>query len=305
MMKNVIVIVGPTGVGKTKLSVELAKLVNGEIISGDSVQVYKEMDIGSAKVREEEKEGIEHYLLDIKNIEEDYSVYDFQKEVRDKIELIASKGKIPILVGGTGLYLKAALYDYEFNKEDTTSFNEYNELSNQEAYDLLMKLDEIEAKKLHPNNRVRVVRALNIIESNKMSKTELLARQEHKLLYNASFIGLTSSREKVYERINMRVDKMVEMGLLEEVKGLYDKYKGKRYSSLKAIGYKELFDYFDGVLTKEEALELIRKRSRNYAKRQYTWFNNQFDVKWFETDFEDFNNTVNDVLIYLKENNYV
>ena len=304
-MKKVIVIVGPTGVGKTKLSIELAKLFNGEIISGDSVQVYKEMNIGSAKVSEEEKEGIEHYLLDIKNIEEDYSVYDFQKEVREKIDLIISKGKTPILVGGTGLYLKAALYDYEFNKEDASNFNEYLELSNQEAYDMLLKLDEIEAKKLHPNNRVRVVRALNIIENNNMSKTELLSKQEHKLLYDACFIGLTSSREKVYERINMRVDKMMDLGLLEEVKELYNKYGDRKYSSLKAIGYKELFEYFDGNLTLEESLELIKKRSRNYAKRQYTWFNNQFDVKWFETDFNDFNNTVNNIKDYLKEKKYV
>ena len=145
----------------------------------------------------------------------------------------------------------------------------------------------------------------NIIENNNMSKTELLSKQEHKLLYDACFIGLTSSREKVYERINMRVDKMMDLGLLEEVKELYNKYGDRKYSSLKAIGYKELFEYFDGNLTLEESLELIKKRSRNYAKRQYTWFNNQFDVKWFETDFNDFNNTVNNIKDYLKEKKYV
>ena len=303
-MNKVIVIVGPTGVGKTKLSVELAKRLNGEIISGDSVQVYKEMNIGSAKVKEEEKEGINHYLIDIKEIKEDYSVYEFQKEVREKIDIIVSKGKTPILVGGTGLYLKAALYDYEFNKEDDKDYNEYNDLSNEQAYELLKKLDLQEAKKLHPNNRIRVVRALNIIEKNKISKTELLAKQEHKLLYDATFVGLTAPREVVYQRINSRVDKMVDEGLINEVKDLFDKYGNYNYSSLKAIGYKELFEYFKGNISKQESLELIKKRSRNYAKRQYTWFNNQFDVKWFNVDFNEFNNTVNEVYSYLKEKKY-
>ena len=299
-MKEVIVIVGPTGVGKTKMSVELAKKLNGEIISGDSVQVYKRMDIGSAKVREDEKEGIPHYLLDIKEIEEDYSVYEFQKEVREKIELIKQKGKVPILVGGTGLYLKAALYDYQFNEENE-KINEYKELTNEEAYELLKTLDPEYAAKLHPNNRVRVVRTLNIIENANMSKTEFLAKQEHKPLYDVAFIGLTAPREKVYQRINDRVDVMVKDGLIEEVKALYDEYKDTNYSSLKAIGYKELFEYFNGNLTLEESLELIKKKSRNYAKRQYTWFNNQVDVKWFETDFNEFSNTVNDVLKYLED----
>lgn len=303
-MNKVIVIVGPTGVGKTNLSVELAKRLNGEIISGDSVQVYKEMNIGSAKVKEAEKEGIKHYLIDIKEIKEDYSVYEFQKEVREKIDIIVSKGKTPILVGGTGLYLKAALYDYEFNKEDDKDYNEYNDLSNEQAYELLKKLDLQEAKKLHPNNRIRVVRALNIIEKNKMSKTELLAKQEHKLLYDATFVGLTAPREVVYQRINSRVDKMVDEGLINEVKDLFDKYGNYNYSSLKAIGYKELFEYFKGNISKQESLELIKKRSRNYAKRQYTWFNNQFDVKWFNVDFNEFNNTVNEVYSYLKEKKY-
>lgn len=300
-MGKIIVIVGPTGVGKTKLSVELAKRLNGEIISGDSVQVYKEMDIGSAKVSEEEKQGIVHYLLDIKDISEDYSVYEFQKEVREKIKFIESRGKTPILAGGTGLYLKAALYDYEFNNEDEMNFNKYDELTNEEAYELLKKLDPAEANKLHPNNRVRVIRSLNIIDNAKMSKTELLAKQEHKLLYDVLFIGLTSDRDTVYKRINKRVDVMVENGLLEEVENLYKKYGDKEYSSLKAIGYKELFEYFRGNLTLEESLELIKKKSRNYAKRQYTWFNNQFSVKWFETDFENFDNTINEVINYIGE----
>ena len=301
-MKNVIVIVGPTGVGKTKLSVEIAKRLNGEIISGDSVQVYKEMDIGSAKVTKDEMEGIKHYLIDIKNIDEDYSVYEFQQEVRTKIDEISNNNKTPILAGGTGLYLKAALYDYEFSKENEGEFNDYKELSNEQAYNMLKQLDETEAKKLHPNNRIRVVRALNIIKNNNnVSKTELLSKQEHKLLYNAIFIGLTSSRDVVYERINKRVDKMVESGLIKEVEDLYNKYKDCSYSSLKAIGYKELFEYFKGNLTLEEAIELIKKKTRNYAKRQYTWFNNQFDVKWFETDFNNFDNTVNEVEKYIKE----
>lgn len=303
-MKKVIVIVGPTGVGKTRLSVELAKKLNGEIISGDSVQVYKEMNIGSAKVTDEEKQGIEHYLIDIKDINEDYSVYEFQHEVREKIDYIISRGKTPILAGGTGLYLKAALYDYEFNNEEASSFNEYKELSNQEAYDLLTKLDKDEASKLHPNNRVRVVRALNIIENNKISKTELLAKQEHKLLYDASFIGLSAPRDIVYKRINDRVDIMVNNGLIEEVETIFNKYKDYNYSSLKAIGYKELFEYFRGNCTLKEAIELIKKKSRNYAKRQYTWFNNQFEVKWFNTNFSDFDVTVSEVLEYLKELNY-
>ena len=302
-MEKVIVIVGPTGVGKTKLSVELAKKLNGEIISGDSVQVYKRMDIGSAKVTEEEKEGIEHYLIDIKDIDEEYSVYEFQQEVREKIKLIQSKGKTPILAGGTGLYLKAALYDYEFNKEDNIDFNKYEKFSNKEVYEMLKELDPKEASKLHENNRVRVVRALNIIKNNNMSKTELLEKQDHKLLYDVVFIGLTSDRKNVYERINKRVDKMIENGLLEEVGELYKECKDKNYSSMKAIGYKELFAYFNGEISLEESIELIKKKSRNYAKRQYTWFNNQFDVNWFETDFNNFSNTVNLVIDFIKSLN--
>ena len=181
--------------------------------------------------------------------------------------------------------------------------NEFEDYSNEELFELLKQKDPKEASKLHENNRVRVVRALNIIKNNNMSKTELLEKQDHKLLYDVVFIGLTSDRKNVYERINKRVDKMIENGLLEEVGELYKECKDKNYSSMKAIGYKELFAYFNGEISLEESIELIKKKSRNYAKRQYTWFNNQFDVNWFETDFNNFSNTVNLVIDFIKSLN--
>lgn len=299
-MNKVIVIVGPTGVGKTKLSIELAKLFKSEIINGDSVQVYKELNIGSAKVKEEEKQGIRHHLLDIKDIEENYTIYDYQKDVRNKIAEFKKNNLIPIIVGGSGLYLKSSLYDYSFAKENENN-NEYEKYSNEEVYELLKQKDEKEAFKLHPNNRKRVVRALNIIENSNIKKSELIDNQEHKPLYDVVFIGLTLPRETLYERINKRVDQMFEEGLVDEVKGLFSKYKNKDYKSLMAIGYKELFSYFNGEITLEESKELIKKKSRNYAKRQYTWFKNQFDVKWFDVDLNDFDNTIKDVIDYMEE----
>ena len=213
-MKKVIVIVGPTGVGKTKLSIELAKYFNSEVINGDSVQIYKELNIGSAKVSEDEKQGMKHHLLDIKNIEEDYTVYDYQTDLRNKIEEFNKINLIPIIAGGTGLYLKAALYDYKFEKEDLTNFNNYENYSNEELYELLKKIDEEESKKLHPNNRKRVVRVLNMIENSDENKTEMLKKQSHQPIYDVTFIGLTLPRDILYERINKRVDLMIEKGQL-------------------------------------------------------------------------------------------
>ena len=299
-MEKVIVIVGPTGVGKTKLSIELAKYFNSEIINGDSVQIYKELNIGSAKVSNEEMQGIKHHLIDFKEIETDYTVYDYQIDLRNKLSEFKEKGLIPIIVGGTGLYLKAALYDYNFNKENNENFNNYEGYTNEEVYALLKNKDEKEANKLHPNNRKRVVRALNVIENIKQSKSEMLDNQEHKLLYDAVFVGLTLPRDILYERINRRVDMMIEKGLLKETKELFDKYGDKNYKSLQAIGYKELFSYYRKEISYEEAIELIKKKSRNYAKRQYTWFNNQFDVKWFNVDLDNFDNTINEVIEYLR-----
>lgn len=298
-MKKVIVIVGPTGVGKTKLSIELAKHYNSEIINGDSVQIYKELDIGSAKVTSEEMQGIKHHLLDFKNIEEDYTVYDYQMDLRNKINEFYDRGITPIVAGGTGLYLKAALYDYKFEKEENSNFNNYEDYSNEEVYELLKQKDEKEASKLHPNNRKRVVRALNVIENINQSKTEMLEKQNHEPIYDVSFIGLTLPRNVLYERIDKRVDMMIGKGLLEETKKLFEKYGDKNYKSLQAIGYKELFMHYRNEISLEESIELIKKKSRNYAKRQYTWFNNQFEVKWFDVNLENFDKTIQEVIEYL------
>ena len=282
----ILAIVGPTGVGKTKLSVELAKKYKAIIINSDAMQVYKGMDIGTAKITEEEKEGIPHYLFDIKDVEENYTVYDYQLDARKIIE--ENQDKNIIFVGGTGLYLKAALYSYEFSEEDTTT-NEYEELSNEELYKLAKEKDP--NTMIHPNNRKRLVRFLNKKEINTEKSTPL---------YKAIYIGLTCNREDLYDRINKRVDKMFEEGLLKEVRRFYDKnIESKALST--AIGYKELYAYFKGEIDLEEAKELIKKNSRHYAKRQYTWFNNQMDIKWFNADFNDFNKTIEEVEKYIDE----
>jgi len=288
----VIVIVGPTGVGKTKLSIELAKKINGEVINADSTQVYRGMDIGTAKVTEEEKENIKHYLLDIKNIDEDYTVYDYQKDARSKIDEIINKGKTPILVGGTGLYIKAALYNYEFNLEDNSNYVDEN-LSNDELYNMLLKIDSNTS--IHKNNRKRVIRALNSYYKN----GKINNQKSDKLLYDAIFVGLTTDREILYNRINKRVDVMVQNGLIDEAKKIYE--SGIRSKAvLTPICYKELFPYFEGIKTLDDCLDEIRLKSRHYAKRQYTWNKHQFNVKWFDVNFDDFNKTIDEVLDYIK-----
>lgn len=290
----VVCIVGPTGVGKTKLSIELAKKLDGEIINADSTQVYRGMDIATAKVTKEEKEGIPHHLLDIKNIDEDYTVFDYQKDCRSKIKEIQEKGKIPILVGGTGLYIKAALYDYKFEEE--ISVNSYDKYSNEELYNKLLNIDP--DTQIHPNNRKRIIRALNYYDNTK----ETLSSKEKtdKLLYDVIFIGLTTNREILYDRINKRVDIMLKNGLLEEAKKIYDTNIRSK-AVLTPIGYKELFEYFDGNKSLEESLKLIKQRSRKYAKRQYTWNNHQIPVNWFDVDFNNFNNTVNEILQFINK----
>lgn len=292
----IVVIAGPTAVGKTKLSVELAKKINGEIINADSTQVYRKMNIGTAKVTEAEKEGIPHYLFDIKDVNEDYTVYDYQRDCRYYIEDILNRGKTPILVGGTGLYIKAALYNYEFKDEDTNY--DFSNLSNEEVYNKLKKLDP--NVDIHPNNRKRVERALTyILNNNESISTNKLGSR---LIYDdVLFIGLTTDREILYDRINKRVDVMVDNGLLEEAKYFYDMGIHSK-AVMTPICYKELFDYFDGKLTLDDALDLIRQRSRKYAKRQYTWFNHQIPIKWFEVNFDNFGDTISNVYNFIISN---
>ena len=286
----IIVVTGPTAVGKTKMSIELAKKYNAEIINSDSVQIYRKMDIASAKVTEEEKEGITHHLIDIKDYNEDYTVYDYQIDARNMIDKLQKENKNIIMVGGTGLYIKAALYDYRFNKEDSN--NDYENLSNEELYEKIIKLNP--NSKVDKNNNRRLVRELINLENN--SENNL----GDKLLYDdVYFIGLTTKRDILYDRINKRVDIMMENGLIDEAKYFYNLDRNAK--SLKTvIGYKELFKYFDNEITLDEALDLIKKNSRHYAKRQYTWFNNKMNIKWFDVDFDDFDNTIKEVVNYIK-----
>ena len=295
-MQRVIVIVGPTGVGKTKLSIELAKRYNGEIINGDSMQVYKEMSIGTAKIKEEEKENIPHHLFDILSIGDSNSIYDFQKLVRNKIEEIASRNKLPIIVGGTGLYLKACLYDYEFIETNTNNdiSEKYEKYSNEELHALLEKLDQESASKIHPNNRRRVLRAIEICLSGE-SKSSIEAKQEHKLIYDAIVIGLTMDRKILHEIQNVRVDQMINEGLVEEVKFLVNNPNFKDTTAFQAIGYKEFVPYFNKEILLEEAIEKVKIHTHQYAKRQYTFFKNQMNVNWVEVDLKDFNKTIETV----------
>ena len=290
----IICIVGPTGVGKTKLSIELAHKLNGEIINADSTQIFKNLDTATAKVTEEAKENIPHHLIDIKDIKEDYTVYDYQLDGRRCIEDIKKRGKTIIIVGGTGLYIKALLYDYKFNFEKKA--NTYDDIKTEELYQKLLQVDP--NTEIHKNNRKRIIRAINYYEENNepMSSKE----KTDKLLYDVKMIGLTTDRDILYDRINKRVDIMINNGLLEEAKKIYDTNIRSK-AVMTPIGYKELFAYFDKEISMEEAIDLIKQRSRKYAKRQYTWFNNQMDVKWFDVDFDNFNNTIEDVLNYIGE----
>ena len=300
---DVLCIVGPTAVGKTKMSIELAKQLNGEIISGDSMQIYRGMDIGTAKATMDERQGIPHHLIDEKNPDEPYSVAAFQQTVRAKMEEIKSRGKLPIIVGGTGLYIKSVLYDYEFAGEsESKEIDEakYGHLSNEELHAKLAAVDEAGAKDIHPNNRKRVIRALEIYETSGVKKSEMIEKQEHKMIYDACLIGLTDDRNVLYDRINKRVDTMYETGLVEEVKALFDEGIPAESQSIRAIGYKELYDYFKGLISLEESKELIKRNSRRYAKRQYTWFNNQMDVTWFKVDVQHFDKTVKEELTYVQ-----
>lgn len=289
-MKDIIVIVGPTGVGKTKLSIELAKRFDAEIINGDSVAIYRRLDIGSAKPSIEEREGIPHHLIDIRDVNEEYTVYDYQKDLREKITEISSRGKRVIIVGGTGLYIKAGLYDYNF--VPSSSNNTYDELTNEE---ILERINKYNLKKVpDKNNRRRLVRLLN-----KLENEEEITNNKDRLLYNIKVIGLTTDRSILYERINKRVDTMIENGLLNEIDSLKEFYPKSRILN-SGIGYKEFADYLFNDKDLETVLEEIKQDSRRYAKRQYTFFRHQFNTNWFDVNFTNFSKTIDEVLEYLE-----
>ena len=283
-MNKVIVVVGPTAVGKTKISIELAKHYGLEIISGDSVAVYKGLDIGSAKPSLEERDGIVHHLLDVLEPNEQYNVADFQKSARS----IMDKNKVSLICGGTGLYVQAAIFNYEFDapKRDDKNLEKYNCYSNEELFKILLERDpNIDTNIIHPNNRKRVLRALEVIESQGVSIHSYQKKKE--ALYDYFIVYLSLDRELLYERIGKRVDIMLEDGLLNEVKTLYD---NGVYPT--GIGYREWIPYFEGRISYEEAVEEIKKNTRHLAKRQETWFRNQMSTNFYKVDLDNINNTI-------------
>ena len=287
----IIAIVGPTGIGKTALSIGLAKHYNAEIINFDAMQVYEKMDIGTAKVTREEMDGVVHHLLSYVDVNTNYSVYDYQKDARNLIDKLLKEKKNIIRVGGTGLYLKATLYDYRFSKEEVST--DYDDLSAEELLKRISKYNYVPKDK---NNRRRLVRELKKLENNIDIDTN-----GNKLLYDVKIIGLTTDRETLYDRINKRVDIMVENGLVKEINSLKESFNTSK--ALKtAIGYKEFIPYFNKEITLDEVIDKIKQNSRHYAKRQYTFFNNQLPVIWYHSDFTNFDNTVKMVIDNLDNN---
>lgn len=287
LKEKVVVLIGPTAVGKTNLSIELAKKFDGEIISGDSMQIYKGMDIATAKISKEEMQGVPHHLIDIVEPDESFSVAQFQELVRNKITEITSRGKVPFIVGGTGLYIQAVLYDYQFQETatDTAFRTKLEEMAQVEGtltiHDMLNKVDPEAAAAIHHHNVRRVIRALEVFHVTGRKMSDIQKEQKQEALYDAALIGLTMERSILYERINKRVEQMLEIGLLEEVQHFYE--KGIREcQSIQAIGYKEIYKYFDGLLSLEDSIEELKQNSRRYAKRQLTWFRNKMNVQWFD-----------------------
>lgn len=291
MKPKVVVIVGPTASGKTALSIALAKKINGEIISSDSMQIYKDMDIGTAKVTKEEADGIKHYLVDCVSPDERYTVSDFKKDAENAIEEILAKGKTPIVVGGTGLYVNSLIYGIEYQdmKFDENYRNELMKKAETEEglkkiWDEANKIDPEAMKKISQNDKKRIIRVLEIFKATGKTKTEqeILSRQNG-VKYDYKVFGITMERGKLYSRINLRVDLMIKNGLEEEVRNLVNKYT-KFPTAMQGLGYKEVVEYFDGILTYEEMIDKIKQESRRYAKRQLTWFRKNKETIWLDSE---------------------
>ena len=289
----IIVIVGPTAVGKTEFSIELAKQFNGEIISGDSMQVYKYMDIGTAKITNDEMEGIPHHMIDILNPDDSFSAYEFKVRAEKLIKEITERGKTPIIAGGTGLYIQSLIHNYAFEDEETVSdekiievqqkMSELQELSNDELHEYLATFDADSALAIHPNNRKRVIRAIEYYLKTKKVLSSRKKVAQYTENYDTLLLGIEMSRETLYNRINNRVDIMLERGLIDEVKYLVEQgYESCQ--SMQAIGYKEMIPVIHNEMTIEMATEKLKQHSRNYAKRQMTWFKNKLDVVWLDKE---------------------
>lgn len=291
MKRPLIILTGPTAVGKTKASIGLAKAINGEIISADSMQVYKYMDIGSAKIHPEEMQGVKHYLVDELEPDEEFNVVLFQQMAKQAMQEIYAKGKVPILVGGTGFYIQAVLYDIDFqeNDEDHSYREELEGLAKEKGasylHQMLAEVDEESAKEIHENNVKKVIRALEYHHQTgqKISAHNAQERQKESP-YNAVYFVLNDDRKNLYDRINLRVDQMIEEGLVEEVRGLKERGYQKEMVSMQGLGYKEMLDYLDGIYTLEEAVEIIKRDTRHFAKRQLTWFRRERNVEWINKE---------------------
>lgn len=286
--KPLIILTGPTAVGKTKLSIQLAKAVNGEIISADSMQVYKRMDIGTAKITKEEMQGVRHYLVDELEPTEEFNVVVFQEMAKKAMAKIYQQGKIPIVVGGTGFYIQALLYDIDFSVHDSketyrSKLQQYHEqYGSQYLHDMLKSVDPEYAKTVHANNTKKVIRALEYYkETGQKLSDHNLAQRQKESPYQAAYLVLNDDRQKIYERIDERVDEMIQQGLEEEVRTLVAKGCTKDMVSMQGLGYKEFFDYFDNKISLEEVISLIKRDTRHFAKRQLTWFRRERDVVWF------------------------
>lgn len=289
-MKNIIIIAGPTASGKTKLSVDLAKAINGEIISADSMQIYKGMDIGTAKIRKSEMDGIVHYLVDDIEPDERYTVSDFKTRAEEYIEDIIRRGKVPIIVGGTGLYINSILYELNM-KNGETNFEIRNKLEelaktkgNVFMHEKLKKIDPISSERIHPNNVKRVIRAIEVFETTGKLFSDQYDFRKLNDKYNPIYFCLTMDRKKLYNRINMRIDMMLEEGLIEEVKTLINNGFDIKLPSMQGLGYKEIISYLNDEITLEEAIYLLKRDTRRFAKRQLTWFRREELVNWIDKD---------------------
>ena len=314
--KPLIILTGPTAVGKTDLSIKLAKTLDGEIISADSMQVYRNMDIGTAKIKPDEMAGIPHHLINILEPSEEFNVYLFQKYAKNALDLIYEKGKIPIIVGGTGFYIQALLYDIDFNDEQPEDNNIsyrnelytfYKENGSKQLHNMLKEVDPISADIIHENNIKRVIRALEFFHENGYPISKHNERQHQKdSPYNFAYFVLNQNRNILYDRIEKRIDIMISNGLVDEVKKLLDNGCTPDMVSMQGLGYKEIIPFINGDYSLLDAVYILKRDTRHFAKRQLTWFRREKDVIWVDKDeLSDIDDQIKYILLYLKQKNII